>query len=52
MFAAVLSAVILGMEVHLKVIDFQKMLALRNGLRLEVDVVFRILLHDFMHPSS
>jgi len=43
---------VLGMEVHLKVIDFEKMLALRNGLRLEIDVVFRILLHDFMHPSS
>ena len=43
---------VLGMEVHLEIIDLEEMLALGNGLRLQVDVVLLILLHGFTHPSS
>ncbi len=44
---------VLGMEVHLKVVDLEEMLSLGDRLGLEVDVVVVVLLcHGFTHPSS
>ena len=44
---------VLGMEIHLEVIDLEQVLTLGDGLRLKVDVVLiGLLLHELTHPSS